>query len=91
VRRGRGADGRGDRFAAQGDPGRARHPIYTGIATLIAGLFLRAPTLALAFCAVVVVAFLFAKTQFEERLLAARYPEYAEYRRRTWGLVPGIR
>ena len=33
---------------------------------------------------------LLAKARFEERLLLARYPEYAEYRRRTWGVIPGM-
>jgi protein-S-isoprenylcysteine O-methyltransferase Ste14 len=68
-----------------------RHPIYTAIVTLVIGLVLRKPTLWLAIAAVVLIAFFFVKTRFEERLLAARYPQYAEYRKRSWGLIPGLR
>lgn len=68
-----------------------RHPIYTGISLVVVGLFLRKPTLALAIGGAVVIAFLLLKTRFEEQLLTQRYPEYSEYRRRTWGVFPGQR
>jgi protein-S-isoprenylcysteine O-methyltransferase Ste14 len=31
-----------------------------------------------------------AKAALEERLLLARWPEYAAYRARTWRFVPGL-
>jgi protein-S-isoprenylcysteine O-methyltransferase Ste14 len=65
-----------------------RHPIYTGIVLVAIGLFLRQPTVPVAAAAVVVIAFLAAKVRFEESLLLARYPDYAAYRARSWGLVP---
>ena len=65
-----------------------RHPIYTAIVVLVVGLFLRKPTLPVAAAAAVVIAYLAVKVRFEERLLLARYPEYAEYRTKAWGLVP---
>jgi protein-S-isoprenylcysteine O-methyltransferase Ste14 len=68
-----------------------RHPIYTGMLIIIVGLFIRRPTLVLAIASVVVIAFLLAKTRFEEELLVVKYPEYADYRRRTWGIIPGLR
>jgi len=68
-----------------------RHPIYTAILAVVVGLFLRRPTLALAVAGIVVIVFLLAKTRYEEHLLANRYPEYTEYRRRTWGIIPGLR
>jgi protein-S-isoprenylcysteine O-methyltransferase Ste14 len=68
-----------------------RHPIYTAIVAIVIGLVLRKPTLWLAIAAAVLVAFLFVKTRFEERLLATRYPQYSEYRKRSWGLIPGLR
>jgi protein-S-isoprenylcysteine O-methyltransferase Ste14 len=68
-----------------------RHPIYTAILLVVAGLFLRRPTTALAISAAAVAIFLFLKASFEERLLATRYPEYVEYCRRSWGLIPGFR
>ena len=68
-----------------------RHPIYTGILAVAVGLFLRRPTVRIAAATAVMMAFLFVKVRLEERLLAARYPEYADYRRRAWGLIPGVR
>ena len=65
-----------------------RHPIYTGIVLVAIGLFLRQPGLQLAVATVVVTLFLAAKVRFEESLLLARYPDYAAYRARSWGLVP---
>jgi|ERR1700722_13810932 protein-S-isoprenylcysteine O-methyltransferase Ste14 len=68
-----------------------RHPIYTAIGLLIIGFVLRKPTSLVTLCGAVVIAFLFVKTRFEERLLAARYPGYPDYRTRTWGLIPGLK
>jgi protein-S-isoprenylcysteine O-methyltransferase Ste14 len=80
----------GGHLVTGGIYGWMRHPIYTAIVLMVIGLFLRRPTLAVAIAAAVVVGFLFVKTRFEERLLTIRYPEYVEYRKRTWGLIPGI-
>ena len=60
-----------------------RHPIYSGIALCVVGLWLREPTLAAAIAGVVVIAFLGVKRRVEERFLLAAYPEYGEYRKRT--------
>jgi protein-S-isoprenylcysteine O-methyltransferase Ste14 len=68
-----------------------RHPIYTGMLLVVAGLFLRRPTTAIAVTGAVVIALLFAKVSYEETLLLARYPEYGHYRLRTWGLLPPFR
>jgi protein-S-isoprenylcysteine O-methyltransferase Ste14 len=68
-----------------------RHPIYTGIIFCVLGFFLREPTIWVAVATAVVVVFLFFKARFEEKLLLAAYPGYADYRRRTWGLFPGLR
>lgn len=70
--------------------GYIRHPIYTSILVLVPGLCLRKPTLVVAAAGVVVVVFLLVKVRFEEALLLDRYPAYAAYRRRTWGVVPGL-
>ena len=67
-----------------------RHPIYTGIVFLVIGLFLGQPAVNVAIAGVVLLVFLIVKSRFEERLLGERYPEYAEYRKRTWGVVPGL-
>jgi protein-S-isoprenylcysteine O-methyltransferase Ste14 len=65
-----------------------RHPIYTAILVIVAGLFLRQSTLAVALAALVVTFYLAIKIRFEEKLLMARYPDYERYRKRSWGLVP---
>jgi protein-S-isoprenylcysteine O-methyltransferase Ste14 len=67
---------------------RLRHPIYTGIVVTIVGLLVRRPALVPALVAAAVVGFLAFKTRYEESRLLARYPEYADYRRRSWGLLP---
>lgn len=59
-----------------------RHPIYVGGVLFFAGLSLAFSAYGLALT-VVLAAFWFAKARLEERLLAERFPEYAEYRRRT--------
>jgi protein-S-isoprenylcysteine O-methyltransferase Ste14 len=68
-----------------------RHPIYTAIVILVIGLLLRKPAILPAVAAGVAIAFLIVKARYEETLLTARYPEYAEYRKRTWGVLPLIR
>jgi len=68
-----------------------RHPIYTSILILVVGLFLRKPALWVAAAGTVVIVFLLIKARFEEKLLRARYPDYAGYLRRSWGIVPGLR
>ncbi|HEY6843988.1 MAG TPA: isoprenylcysteine carboxylmethyltransferase family protein [Thermoanaerobaculia bacterium] len=61
-----------------------RHPMYTGIVLVIAGLFLRVPAVFVAIAGVVIIVFLFVKSRFEEQLLSARYVDYAAYRKRAW-------
>ncbi len=67
---------------------RLRHPIYTGIVLILIGLFVREPGAFVAVAAVVIVVFLVVKSRFEERLLRERYPDYAEYMKRSWGVLP---
>jgi len=69
---------------------RLRHPIYTAMVLVVLGLFLKNGNLAVAMTGAALIVFLAAKVRVEERFLAARYPDYAEYRRHTWGLFPGL-
>jgi protein-S-isoprenylcysteine O-methyltransferase Ste14 len=62
-----------------------RHPIYSGIALCVAGLWLREPTLAAGISALVVIGFLGVKRRVEERFLMAAYADYGRYRERTVG------
>jgi protein-S-isoprenylcysteine O-methyltransferase Ste14 len=80
----------GSQLVTRGVYGRMRHPIYTAILLLVIGLCLRKPTPVAVISGIVVIVFLFFKVRLEERLLLARYSEYADYRGRTWGLVPGF-
>ena len=59
-----------------------RHPIYVGGTLFFGGLGLVFSTYALALTAVLAV-FWFFKARVEERHLEQRFPEYADYRRRT--------
>jgi len=70
---------------------RLRHPIYTGILILVVALFFRKPTVPVIVMTGVVMVFLVVKARFEEKLLLMRYPEYAEYQSRTWGIVLRLR
>jgi protein-S-isoprenylcysteine O-methyltransferase Ste14 len=60
-----------------------RHPIYVGGVLFFAGLSLAFSAWGLVLTAVLAV-FWVAKARLEERHLAARFPRYADYRRRTW-------
>jgi len=62
---------------------RLRHPIYTGIAVVIFGFVLRGITRAGLIVGVVALVYLWFKSRYEEKLLAARYPEYEAYRKST--------
>jgi protein-S-isoprenylcysteine O-methyltransferase Ste14 len=59
-----------------------RHPIYVGAVLFFAGLSLVFSVYALVLSGVLAVFFLF-KARREERYLDERFPEYADYRRRT--------
>ena len=60
-----------------------RHPLYVGGVLFFAGISLVFSVYALALTAVL-AAFWIAKARLEERHLVERFPDYAEYRRRTW-------
>ncbi len=60
-----------------------RHPIYVGGTLVLGGLSLAFSGWGLLLTGVLAI-FWIAKARHEERLLLERFPEYAEYRRRTW-------
>jgi protein-S-isoprenylcysteine O-methyltransferase Ste14 len=60
-----------------------RHPIYAGGVLFSAGLSLAFSAYGLVLTGVLAV-FWIAKARLEERHLMGLFPEYAEYRRRTW-------
>ena len=66
-----------------------RHPIYTGVLLIVAGLTLRSGSVVTLAVAVVTVVFFDRKARWEEAQLRERYPDYAEYASHTPRFVPG--
>lgn len=72
--------------------GLVRHPIYTAVLLLIIGALLRTPSIAGLLVVIASVVFFDRKSAHEERLLAATYPGYEDYRRQVrFKLLPGVR
>ncbi len=69
----------------------ARHPIYTGVLTIVAGLTIRSGSWIHLAIAAATVAFFNTKAAWEERQLAERYDEYEAYAARTPRFVPRLR
>lgn len=70
-------------LATQGPYRFSRHPIYGGVVLLCTGISLAAWSAPAVALSLVLVPFFLAKSSREERLLAERYPEYAEYASRV--------
>lgn len=68
-----------------------RHPIYTAVLGMAAGTALAIGKLHALFAITVIVYAYIRKTRMEEaKLYEAFGTEYDEYRRGTWGLIPGL-
>jgi len=67
-----------------------RHPIYSGLLISALGLAVAAGSTTAAATFAVLVGWMTLKARFEERLLAARFPGYPEYARRTPRFVPDL-
>ena len=67
-----------------------RHPMYTGVLLTLLALVLDTLTLTRLVVWLLLLANLLIKLDYEEALLAQRFPEYAAYRRRTRKLLPLI-
>lgn len=66
-----------------------RHPIYTGVLSIVVGLTLRSGSVVTFAVAVVTVVFFDRKARWEEGQLRERYPDYADYASHTPRFVPG--
>jgi protein-S-isoprenylcysteine O-methyltransferase Ste14 len=66
-----------------------RHPIYTGVLSIVVGLTLRSGSVVTVVLAVVTVLFFDRKARWEEAQLRERYPDYADYASHTPRFVPG--
>ena len=67
-----------------------RHPMYTGVLLSMLALVLNSLTVVRGVVWLIVLVDLLAKLNYEEALLAHRFPEYAAYRHRTRKLLPLI-
>lgn len=65
-----------------------RHPIYSGVLLIVAGITLRSGSWLTLAVAVVTVVFFDRKARWEEARLAERYAQYADYAARTPRFVP---
>jgi len=84
-------DERGQRIVRAGPYSVVRHPLYAGMVPVMVGMGLCLHSTAATVAALVPAAILAARIVLEERLLRARFPEYAEYAAAVrWRLVPGV-
>lgn len=67
-----------------------RHPIYLCNMLIIAGYVLSSASLAVLLLSLWGWGYMLRSVQREEAFLAETFPEYREYRKRTWRLLPGI-
>ena len=65
-----------------------RHPIYTGVLAVVVGMTLRSGSWIHLLVAIITVGFFDRKAAWEERQLAERYPNYADYAAATPKFVP---
>lgn len=65
-----------------------RHPIYSAVLVITAGLTLRSRSWFALVVAVAIVVFFNAKASWEEARLADHYPDYARYAARTPRFIP---
>lgn len=67
-----------------------RHPMYAGVIIGLAGYVIAFGSWPLAPACLAVAIFYTVKSIKEERILAAKYPDYPEYQSRTWRFIPYV-
>lgn len=67
-----------------------RHPMYTSVLLFAASFIADSPLYFPYILWFMLLVILIIKIQLEERLLPKRLPEYVEYKKRTWRLIPFI-
>ncbi len=67
-----------------------RHPIYASLLLALLGVAVSAGRVLSYVAVAVLVVFFELKSRWEERMLVATYPGYAEYAARTGKFLPGI-
>jgi len=69
----------------------SRHPIYSGVLAIVAGIVIRSGSLVVAAIGALAVVFFTVKARWEEGLLRERYPDYAAYAATTGRFLPRLR
>lgn len=67
-----------------------RHPMYSGLLVLVAGVVLRSANLVALVIGAIIVVFFHRKAVWEEQRLHDRFPEYAAYAAATPRFVPRL-
>lgn len=70
---------------------RVRHPIYFGLLTVTLGMVVRDGAQIKLYFWLLLVALLTFKIKFEEALLVAKYPAYAEYKKEVPAILPTLK
>jgi protein-S-isoprenylcysteine O-methyltransferase Ste14 len=68
-----------------------RHPIYVALLTILLGSGIHAPSALRWLMFLMLAGLLFYKARWEESLLRAKYPDYAEYPQLVPMFVPGLK
>lgn len=69
----------------------SRHPIYSGVLAIVAGIVLRSGNVLVAALGAITVAFFTVKARWEEDRLRERYPDYDAYAATTGRFLPRVR
>jgi protein-S-isoprenylcysteine O-methyltransferase Ste14 len=77
------------RVAQSGLYGRIRHPFYLSVAVAAFGLLTMWPRIIILVLFLGMLFLYYFLARFEEKQMAAKFPDYAEYRRRTAMFIPG--
>jgi protein-S-isoprenylcysteine O-methyltransferase Ste14 len=84
-------DERGHRVVRTGPYAVVRHPMYAGIVPVMVGMGLWLHSTATAVAALIPTTILIARVVHEERVLRARFPDYADYAAAVrWRMLPGV-
>lgn len=78
------------KLVVEGIYGRIRHPLYFAEEVSLLGAFLQFRSWPAAALLTVHLLFQLGRIHWEERILGAAFPEYEDYRRTTYRLIPGI-
>lgn len=67
-----------------------RHPMYTAVLLLCAGLLLTNLSIFRVLVFTVLAVDLYLKMRYEEKKLSAKFTDYSAYKTKTWALIPFI-